>query len=282
MKKNMKDWTSVPTEEIDWNGMWIQAMLDASARNKKFEWDTFAERYNEWSQHDDYPEKFLQKVPLQPDWTVLDVGCGTGVVTLPLAKKVKQVTALDMSEPMLKHLKEKLTRERIVNVEWRQLNWEAPDIEKQIQPHDAVIASRALVMQDARQALARMHALARCKVFLSWRVGERLFDRQLYDAIGRPYHEYPTYIYLYNILYQMGIYADVDFMESRSRICFFTIDDAMDHWRWKIHDLKLEEEKPLRTFLEQNLTQTDQGILDAPFMKTHWAVLSWSKQAGPA
>jgi len=41
-------------------------------------------RYHDW---------FTQKV--QPDWTVLDIGCGNGALAYDLAKRVKKVIAID-------------------------------------------------------------------------------------------------------------------------------------------------------------------------------------------
>jgi SAM-dependent methyltransferase len=42
---------------------------------------------------------------------VLDIGCGTGRMTLPLARRGSQVTAIDASEPMLEILRGKLAAE---------------------------------------------------------------------------------------------------------------------------------------------------------------------------
>jgi SAM-dependent methyltransferase len=43
---------------------------------------------------------------------VLELGCGTGRVLLPVARAGLEVTGLDLSEPMLARLREKLARER--------------------------------------------------------------------------------------------------------------------------------------------------------------------------
>ncbi|MFQ5434531.1 MAG: class I SAM-dependent methyltransferase, partial [Anaerolineae bacterium] len=41
----------------------------------------------------------------------LDVGCGTGLLTLPLAKQARQTVGLDLSPAMLKKLADKATRQ---------------------------------------------------------------------------------------------------------------------------------------------------------------------------
>ncbi|MGP1630439.1 MAG: class I SAM-dependent DNA methyltransferase [Giesbergeria sp.] len=53
------------------------------------------------------PERLLAQLPLQASDQVLDFGAGTGLLSTPIAPKVAQVTALDMSAAMLKVLGEK-------------------------------------------------------------------------------------------------------------------------------------------------------------------------------
>jgi len=53
------------------------------------------------------PERLLAQLPLQASDHVLDFGAGTGLLSVPIAPKVAQVTALDMSAAMLQVLDEK-------------------------------------------------------------------------------------------------------------------------------------------------------------------------------
>ena len=53
------------------------------------------------------PERLLAQLPLQASDHVLDFGAGTGLLSVPIAPKVAQVTALDMSAAMLQVLREK-------------------------------------------------------------------------------------------------------------------------------------------------------------------------------
>jgi len=46
--------------------------------------------------------------------SVLDVGCGTGLLTLPLAKRAQRTVGLDLSPAMLKKLTRKAARQGVV------------------------------------------------------------------------------------------------------------------------------------------------------------------------
>ena len=58
-----------------------------------------------------------RQIPLQPDWTVLDYGAGTGLLTLALAPRVRRVLAVDSSAGMLDVLAGKLSLNHVVNVD---------------------------------------------------------------------------------------------------------------------------------------------------------------------
>ena len=74
---------------------------------------------------------------LDPEWTVADLGCGTGNVSQHLAPMVKAVLAIDQSEPMLDAARKRLAR--FHNIEFR-----AGDLESL--PIDDVTIDAAITM----------------------------------------------------------------------------------------------------------------------------------------
>ncbi len=63
------------------------------------------------------PEKILRDVEAAKASVWADIGCGAGYFTIPLAKAVEKVIALDISLEMLQELKKRLAEQQIHNVE---------------------------------------------------------------------------------------------------------------------------------------------------------------------
>lgn len=61
---------------------------------------------------------FLGSV-MQPHHSVLEVGCGTGNYTIPVARRCADVLAVDSSPEMLEYLRERVPREGLSNVQVR-------------------------------------------------------------------------------------------------------------------------------------------------------------------
>jgi 16S rRNA A1518/A1519 N6-dimethyltransferase RsmA/KsgA/DIM1 with predicted DNA glycosylase/AP lyase activity len=65
--------------------------------------------------------------------SVLDVGAGVGALTVPLARCVERVTALEPSAPMMQELCANVARNRLTNVTCLQAAW----AEAEVTPHDS-------------------------------------------------------------------------------------------------------------------------------------------------
>jgi ubiquinone/menaquinone biosynthesis C-methylase UbiE len=63
------------------------------------------------------PEEIIEKVSIKPDFVSADIGCGSGVFTIPLSYKVKKVYAVDVQKEMLEFLEAKVKKYRLENIE---------------------------------------------------------------------------------------------------------------------------------------------------------------------
>jgi ubiquinone/menaquinone biosynthesis C-methylase UbiE len=48
------------------------------------------------------PQRFIRLLGIEPDWSVVDFGCGPGFYTIPFAKVAQRVVAVDVQPEMLK------------------------------------------------------------------------------------------------------------------------------------------------------------------------------------
>jgi len=74
---------------------------------------------NPYVRHFASAERLIQIGEIQPGMSVLDVGCGPGRVTIPLAKAVGDdgsVTALDLQQKMLDRVRERARGEGLENI----------------------------------------------------------------------------------------------------------------------------------------------------------------------
>ncbi|MFA5059069.1 MAG: class I SAM-dependent methyltransferase [Candidatus Omnitrophota bacterium] len=63
-------------------------------------------------------DDICSKLPVTKNDVVLDVGCGTGVVTIPLSEHCKFIHALDAAQKVIEAAKERCRLEKINNIEY--------------------------------------------------------------------------------------------------------------------------------------------------------------------
>jgi ubiquinone/menaquinone biosynthesis C-methylase UbiE len=63
------------------------------------------------------PDNILDRIGLDREMILADLGCGTGFFTIPASLRVKKVYALDVQREMLDILQAKIKKQKIVNIE---------------------------------------------------------------------------------------------------------------------------------------------------------------------
>ena len=87
--------------DVDWVKFWSEKL----ANKKDKDWDKAAPGFYRRTKKEDYNDALFEKLILTDEYSVLDVGCGEGSVTIPIAKRVKKVNGVDSSPKMLEYLK---------------------------------------------------------------------------------------------------------------------------------------------------------------------------------
>ncbi|HEY3276680.1 MAG TPA: methyltransferase domain-containing protein [Syntrophorhabdaceae bacterium] len=236
--------------------------------------------FTEYADGSGYAEGLLKILKIEPEWTVLDVACAGGTLAIPLASRVKSVTAMDHSREMLDLLEERCAERSIKNISpvrgWWDDNWSA----LKIGVHDVAIASRSLGSHDLLDSVMKLNRVARKQVYISQCVGDGPFDRRIYEATGRKLEMGPSYTHIYyNLLYQhMGILANIAFVREDYANDWASHEEAVEAQKWMFQDLTEAEEDKLRAFMKEHLLRVD-GRWRLPYeMQCNWAIMWWEKE----
>ncbi|SMO37371.1 class I SAM-dependent methyltransferase [Fodinibius sediminis] len=121
---------------------------DLQLRIQRYGWDRAAPHYETGWQEQLWPaqESLLAEIDPVPGETILDVSCGTGLVTIPLAKIVHpggEVTGIDISEGMLGEAQSRAEGKGIQNVHFKHMD--AAVLTLPDDSFDAVICSLGLM-----------------------------------------------------------------------------------------------------------------------------------------
>lgn len=226
---------------------------------------------------DDYISKMLDHIEVRPDWTVLDIGCGPGTLTIPLAHKSLSVTALDISSEMLKRLRINAGKNHLNNINYLNTTWQDAFADGQLENHDVVVASRSLMSGDMRMALTGIHRIAGRSAYITFPIVHLPFDWEVYKAIGREDKKHPPYIYILNMLFQMGIHANVEILFSKVRVQFPGIEETVSDLQWRTDPFTLDEQTKIRKFLEMKFAEQKDSPVFTHEGRSQWALIWWRK-----
>jgi SAM-dependent methyltransferase len=275
--------------DIDWNEMWKaesgRSHWGDDKMSRKELWDKRAESFNkrisrvvdgrEGLDKDDYISKMLARIEVRPGWTVLDIGCGPGTLAIPLAQKAGSITALDVSSEMLKHLKNNAANIGVKNIRYLNSSWLDACASKLVPQHDVVVASRSLMSGDMREAISNIVSIARRAAYITFPVIHLPFDWEVYRAIGRSGKKHPPYIYICNMLYQMGIQANVEILNSLIKVKFSNVKTAVEDLQWRTDPFTPQEKSRLIEFLKQKFAEQKDSPVFTHEGYSKWALIWW-------
>jgi len=155
---------------------------------------------------------------INPASTVLDIGCGAGTFTLPLAAKANHVTGLDTAGQMLSVLNSEAARENMTD---RLATLQADWLDLPAEPsYDVVFAANTTAINDYR-SLMKMNELSRGTCCLigfagAYHIKVRTLLRE--HLLGTPpEHTAFDIQYPFNILYQERYLPNIKFYSYRLR-----------------------------------------------------------------
>lgn len=259
-------------EDIDFNKLYIEQKEASTFKQKSKEaWDIKADSMNKRVHKSIYNEQFLKLLNLEKIDTLLDIGCGVGNISLKLAPKLSKVYCLDYSTKMLELLNENAKKQNINNITTINKSWY--DSWDDISNADLVIASRSMEVKNMKEALEKLNNKANKKVVISYKVGGSFVSDEILDVLQKDIIKKPDYIYVLNILYDMGINASLNFVQSEGRGTIYTSKEKfIESVSWSIGSLRSDEIKKLEDYYD-NLDENKKFKEDF----VSWAIISWDK-----
>lgn len=216
-----------------------------------------------------YVEDFISRMNITGDEVVLDIGCGPGTLAIPLAKRVKEVIAIDFSEGMLEELKSYAAREGVTNIRTYHIGWE--DDWSILPQADIVVASRSMEVPDVEAALTKMSAHASKACYLTYKVGGSFVDMNILDYIGKKVKTKPDYWYIPIILYSHGYLPRIDYIETgRGSVRANTEDEFVESLIWSVHTLDDEQQSKARQYFREVIVGQNR-----PPRMVNWAFIGW-------
>jgi 16S rRNA G527 N7-methylase RsmG len=278
-------------DDLDWNEIWKerQKRHDSSKlfSDPSHNWNKKgnAERYDasSRSEYDDRVKTTIAGLAINENSRLLDIGAGPGTLAIPLARIVTEVTAIEPGAGMVSVLNEHARKENLTNITSIQKRWEDVDINQDLHGnYDVVIASLSLTMEDIRQSLQKMNAVSGDFVYLFWFVDMPFWEKMyadLWEPLHRSrYYSGPKTDCLFNVLYQMGIFANVQTLPLRKEYRFDSRREMIAFFKKRFNAKTPEQAKIVTDYIGSMIRMEGNEVVISG--SSTFAKIWWRKQQG--
>lgn len=260
-------------DQLNFAEMYQQHMKQANrSRKDPIHWDQKAEKMatTVFNPQDCYLQDFQSLMNFNGAQSILDVGCGPGSVCLSIADKFQKIIGIDYSQGMLDVAQKRADSLAIHHAEFHCKAWE--DDWSDLPQVDIAVASRSTLVMDLKTALLKLNRQALARVYTTHRVNPTFIDTKILQAIGREVIGLPTYIYAVNILQQLGINPQVNYIRgSQNSPEFANFDDFVESINRSLKDLTALEKEKLHHYYAK-CCQSNQPVA---YSARDWAMVAW-------
>lgn len=287
--------SSFPHTGQDWNELWQEKQQARASAHDAAYWNKRAKTYTSKDTPNSYTTRFLELANLDATATVFDMGCGTGNLTIPLAKAGHEVWAADFSSGMLEKLAEAVAQEgvqdrvRILQLSWDD-DWQKAGLTED--QFDACFASRSIATQNLLDSLQKLNAVTkeRACITLPHGASPRTDDRML-RAIGIDIQPSYDAAYAIAMLSSLGQLPCLEYIPTIRNDVFATPKDAFERYYAMACEYAAQAKGPLtaddvkarvQQWLDAHLVpspdEAGSYTLRTP-RESHWAFISWNKRS---
>lgn len=214
----------------DWGKEWKELQKARRAADDAAHWDERSKTYRKADAPSPYVDEFLKLASILPGEVVLDMGCGSGALAVPLAARHHEVIAADFSAGMLERTREECAAAGVTGVKTVQMSWADDWAACGIGPKsvDVALASRSIATNDLSAALSKLTATARRRACITLPTGSspRVNERAL-TAIGLQNLLGRDHVYAFMILANAGYEPTVDYIVSERVDTYASSEDAL-------------------------------------------------------
>jgi SAM-dependent methyltransferase len=253
------------------------ANMDEDAQKKQ--WGSVAGMYDGMAKLEkEFTKNQVGQMLLSAEDSVVDIGCGPGRLSVPVSKKVKSVTALDVSDEMLAKCMENARNEGIDNITPLNFNWLSDDAVGKIGKHDIAIASRSVGFSD----IVKINRIARKYVYiLGWANAPSLREIQLDFLEGIAREKMPRdpdarmfgYNMMFNMVYDMGANPNIVVVDDGFERDYISKEQAYADLRF-VGEILPEFEEQYRSNVDRYLIPKQEGGFKL-LRKTKTFVMWW-------
>jgi SAM-dependent methyltransferase len=255
---------------ICWRDRWKAqrlALLESRKNEENSLWNDkkgikkhFIRDLNEWR---DQAETRIAGMGIKDDSRVLDIGAGTGVLSVPLAARGCEVTAVEPSPVMAEALIEYQRGQKTREISLIPKRWEDVTLEELGKPYDAVIASYSLMVTDVGEAVLKMQRACHGTAHIFWFLTQPLWARVnagVWKEIhGTEFYGEPTADCLWQVLYEMGIYANLTVEDGCDPAYYSSIEDAVMEFHGRMNCTTPKQDAILRAYFARTLAKSGKG-----------------------
>ncbi len=250
-----------PLDPEFWSREWQKASKASSLSRKNVNdeewiefWSHISHSYRSRMEYeskmvDEIIPLFLSEGLLTQESVVLDIGCGPGTFSIPLAQIAARVVALDPAGRMLDTLMDETRRQNISNITPLCQKWEEACFKREF---DLVLASFSPAIRDS-ESLLRMHQASRkycCLITSSDGENFRVRNELWKLVLGEPFHSSAFHIiYPFNYLYSCGFRPQIRFLKSS--VCYEEPVDILIDWYENYFKLFIELKDVQREIIRQ-------------------------------